>query len=170
MITITNLNAAATTLLVDGVNRSISGSGSIQIDDGALTRLLAAPTYQRFLPSGDLTHTNPPAGGPPNIESPAFSATVDLSATVTTPIVPAAPGRSFVLRSWRLAFTGGAGAALLIQEAGAQVEGVDINSITSPLILPSFHWATQPGHGLDLAVSVGGAAGSATVDIWGAYI
>ena len=170
MITIANRNATPTTLLVDGVNRSIAGTGTITVDEGQLTRLLADNvTRLRFLPAGDLTHTAPATPGPSNVESPAFSVTVDLAVTATTPIVPAAAGRSFVKHGWRVTFTGGAGGDVVLQEAGSVVEGVGISSITSPALFPGARTATAVGNGLDVAVT-GGSAGSATVDVWGSYV
>jgi hypothetical protein len=169
-ITITNKNATATTLVVDGVNRPIGGSGSITVDEGQLTRLLADNISRlRFQSQGDLTHSALPAGGPQNVETPAFSITVDLSATATTPIVTAAAARSWISRGWRATFSGGAGATVTLQEAGALVEGFNVTGTTSPLTRPQVRWATAPGNGLDVAVT-GGAAGTATVDCWGAYV
>lgn len=169
-ITITNRNATPTSLVVDGSVRSIAGNGTITVGDDQLIRLLADNIERlRFLPAGDLTHTDPAPSGPLNTDTPAFSSTVSLAATTTTPIVPAAAGRSWVHRGWRVTFSGGAGAVVALQEAGTLVEGLSINSVTSPALMPSARTATAVGNGLDLAIT-GGAAGSATVDVWGSYV
>jgi hypothetical protein len=169
-IVVTNKNSTPTTLLVEGSNLPIAGSGSITIGAVAMMHLLADNVQRlRFLPAGDLSRTAFAPAGPLNTENPAFSVTVDLSQTAITPVVPAAPGRSWVHRGWRLTFSGGAGATVTLQEAGALVEGISINSITSPLTRPQTRWATALGVGLDVSI-VGGAAGSATVDCWGAYV
>jgi hypothetical protein len=169
-ITIVNKTPAATTLLVDGVNLSIVGSGSIEIDEGQLIRLLADSTSRlRFLPAGDLSHSDPAPSPPAGTEPPSFSATVDLAASGTTPIVPAVAGRSWVTTLWRAFFTGGAGATVTIKEAGEVVEGVAITGATSPFVATARHMATAAGAGLDV-VTVGGATGTATLEIWGSYV
>jgi len=165
-ITIQNKNATATTLQVDGVNRQISGSGSISLDEGALVRLLADPVQSlRFRSAGDLTHTSPaPSGGPAT----SFATVVDATVLGTTTLVPAVAGYRWETRRSRYSVVNATGsptaASVSVRSAGAIVEGISADGTFAPLSNFSGQ-ATAAGAGLDVTVDTAATGGALSVQV-----
>jgi hypothetical protein len=171
-ITITNKNATATSLVVDGSNRPIAGSGTITVDEGALTRLLADNVSRlRFLPAGDLSHTNPPPSGGP---ATSFSVTVDATTLGTTPLVPAVAGSRWETRRWRYSVVNATGsptaASVSVRSAGTVISGISADGSFAPLSNFSGS-STAAGAGLDVSVDVAATGGalSVRVDVEGQF-
>jgi hypothetical protein len=166
MITITNKNATTTTLVVDGITRSIAGNGTITVGDDQLTRLLADNVgYLRFQPGGDLTHTSPApsAGG-----STSFAVTVDATALGTTNLVPAVPGYRWETRRTVFSVVASSGsptaASVTIRSAGDIVQGVNADSTFAPL--SNFAGsATATGNGLDVSVDAAATGGALSIQV-----
>ena len=172
-ITITNKNATATTLRIDGVITAIAGSGSIVIDEGALIRLLADPQgAPRFAASGDLTHTAPAASGG---ASTSFAAVVDATVQGASTLVPAVPGRSWQTSRTRFAVASSSGsptAASISVKRGSDVwQGISADATFTPLT--SFSGcATNNGDGMSVSVDVAATGGalSVSVQVFGSYV
>jgi hypothetical protein len=165
-ITITNKNATATSLLVDGVARAIGGSGTLSVDEGAMMRLLNDNVQRlRFLPAGDLTRSAfAPGPGPAT----SFAVTVDATALGTVPLVPAVAGFRWETRRTAFSVAASTGsptaAEVAVRSAGAIVQGVSADGTFAPLT--SFAGlSTAAGVGLDVTVDAAATGGTLSIQV-----
>jgi hypothetical protein len=165
-ILITNRLSTPTSIVVDGTNRAISGSGTISVTEDAMMRLLNDNVERlRFLPAGDLSRTAfAPGPGPAT----SFSVTVDATALATTPLVPAVAGFRWETRQTRFSVAAATGSPTAAQVAvlsgGSLLEGVSADATFAPLT--SFAGlSTAVGSGLDVQVATAATGGNLSIQV-----